>query len=67
LSKKKIYFLVNGEGRIVDASVEKFKSFDDRRFSQAERDLDFPLDFEENKNYYLGRLLNRKLDQVGLA
>ncbi len=67
MKKIRVYFLVNGEDRIVNASAGKFLSFDDRHYKQVEKELDFPLDFEEHQQYYLERLLNRKPDQIELA
>jgi hypothetical protein len=65
--KKKIYFLVDSENFTVNASEKEFSGFDDAHYRQVEVELDFREDFEEYKDYYLGRLLNRTIDQVDLA
>jgi hypothetical protein len=65
--KKTVYFLINGEGSIILALASKPQGFDDAHYKLVEKELEFPADFDEHKQYYLDRLLNRKPDQVELA
>lgn len=58
--KKKAYFLIDGEGRVILYSLSDIKNFDELHYKKVEKEVDFPS--EEDQESFLENFSNKQLD-----